>query len=385
MAYPLPRTPPRAAPSGRPRLAVSEYGGFAELSDSAAHLFDAAGETSFCLTRAWFERFAARFIEPGERLSLLTAAARPEADVLRALVIGRHRDRDRLAYGGRSFTSLDNLYSLAYGPLTDPSCAPKAVLGPLIAELRGRSPAYDLLRFQPLDPRHAGFAALWDCLRESGYAVQAYSQFETWFEPSAGLDFAGYLAARPAALHNTIRRKRRGLERAGRLACRVMDGEPGLDRAIADYERVYGAGWKAPEPEAAAAFIRDLVRVLAGAGALRLGILELDGAPIAAQIWILWHGVATVYKLAHDQRLDRHSPGTVLTALMIEQLLDRDHAGELNFGPGADPYKRAWAGRMREMQGILAFNRTTLRGRLGIARHIWGRGLKRALTRTGCF
>jgi CelD/BcsL family acetyltransferase involved in cellulose biosynthesis len=88
--------------------------------------------------------------------------------------------------------------------------------------------------------------------------------------------------------------------------------------------------------------------------------------------------VATVYKLAHDQRLGHHSPGTVLTALMIEQLLDRDHAGEINLGPGADPYKRAWASRMREMQGILAFNRTTLRGRLGIARHIWGRGLKRA-------
>ncbi len=88
--------------------------------------------------------------------------------------------------------------------------------------------------------------------------------------------------------------------------------------------------------------------------------------------------MATVYKLAHDQRLNRHSPGTVLTALMIERLLDHDRAREINFGPGDDPYKRAWVSRMREMQGILAFNRTTLRGRLGIARHIWGRALKRA-------
>ncbi len=384
MAHPLPRTPP-PAPSGQAQPAVREYGSLAELPGGATELFDAAGETSFCLTRAWFELFAARFIEPGERLSLLAAEGGADAGKPSALLIGRHRDRDGLAYGGRSFTSLDNHYTLAYAPLLDPSRAPRAILAPLIAELRGRVPAYDVLRFQPLDPRHPGFEALWDCLRESGYAVQSYRQFETWYEATAGVEFADYLEARPAILRHTIRRKRNGLERSGELRFRLIAGEPGLDRAIADYVRVYGAGWKAPEPEAAAAFIRDLVRALAAAGALRLGILELDGAPIAAQIWILWHRAATLYKLAHDRRHDRHSPGTVLTALTIERLLDRDHATEIDFGPGADPYKRAWASQMRGMHGILAFHRGTLRGRLGIARHIWGRATKRALKRAAGF
>ena len=385
MAHPLPRTPPRAAQNGQARLEVCEYGGFADLPADVIALFDAAGETSFCLTRAWFERFAARFLEPGERLSLLAIEGGADDGKPGALMVGRHRDRDRLAYGGRSFTSLDNLYSLAYAPLFDPSCAPTAVLAPLITELRGRSPAYDLLRFQPLDPRHPGFEALRVCLRESGYTVQTYRQFDVWYEATAGLEFADYLKARPAILRNTIRRKRRSLERAGQLRFRLITGAPGLDGAIADYERVYGAGWKAPEPEAAAAFIRDLVRALAAAGARRLGTLELDGAPIAAQIWILWHGVATLYKLAHDQSLGRYSPGTVLTAMMIERLLDRDRAREIDFGPGDDPYKRAWTSRMREMQGILAFNRMTLRGRLGIARHIWARAAKRALKRAAGF
>ena len=385
MTHPLPRTPPRAAPNERACVAVREYSGFVDLPADTAGLFDAATGSSFCLTRAWFEHFATRFIEPGERLSLLTAEGGAGTAKPGALVIGRHRDRDSLAYGGRSFTSLDNLYSLEYAPLLDPALAPKTALAPLIAALRHRSPAYDLLRFQPLDPRRQGFAVLWDCLGESGYAVQAYRQFETWREATAGVGFADYLEARPAMLRSTIQRKRRGLERAGRLEFRLIDGEPGLPRAIADYERVYSAGWKAPESDAAAAFIRDLVRALAGAGALRLAILELDGAPIAAQIWMLWHGVATLYKLAHDQGHDRHSPGTVLTALTIERLLDHDHATELNFGPGGDRYKRAWAGQMREMQGILAFNRDTLRGRLGIARHIWGRAAKRALMRAGGF
>ncbi len=80
-------------------------------------------------------------------------------------------------------------------------------------------------------------------------------------------------------------------------------------------------------------------------------------------------------------KLIANEPGMVLTALTIEQLLDRDWASEINSGPGADPYKRSWAGQMCEMQGILAFNRGSWRGRPGIARHIWARGVKRALKR----
>ncbi len=91
MAYPLPRTPPRAAPSGQARLAIREYGSFAELPGAATALFDAAGETSFCLTRAWFEHFATCFIEPGERLSLLAAEGGADAGKPGALLIGRLR------------------------------------------------------------------------------------------------------------------------------------------------------------------------------------------------------------------------------------------------------------------------------------------------------
>lgn len=377
MTRPLRRMLPAQPGPGPNRLEAREYETLADVPQSVGGLFETAGTTSVCLTRDWFEMFTAHNMLPGERLRLLATQPEGSPDNVWAFLLGRHRDRDRLAYGGRTFTSLDDYYTLLYAPLLDPVREPVAALDPLIARLCSEAPPYDVVRFQPLDPRDPTFDALRTCLRHHGFAVQTYRQFGVWYEPIEGIGFDLYLAERPLILRNTIERKRRSLERRGSVEFRLGTGGHALETAIADYERVYAASWKAPEPNAV--FIRDLVRRLAAADALRLSFLLLDGALIAAQIWIRWGDTATLYKLAHDQCLDQHSPGTLLTAWTIERLLEEDHVREINFGPGDDPYKRLWASQSREMWGILAFNPATLRGRLGTVRHIWGRGLKQGM------
>ena len=67
-------------------------------------------------------------------------------------------------------------------------------------------------------------------------------------------------------------------------------------------------------------------------------------------------GTATVLKLAHDEAARARSPGTVLTALMIRALLERDGVAELDFGRGDDAYKSLWAGRRRQRIGVLLVN-----------------------------
>jgi CelD/BcsL family acetyltransferase involved in cellulose biosynthesis len=99
------------------------------------------------------------------------------------------------------------------------------------------------------------------------------------------------------------------------------------------------------------------MRVAAGLGLLRLGVLRAraDGAPLAAQYWILDRGGqrATVLKLAHVETQRAASPGTVLTALMIRELVREDGVSELDFGRGDDAYKRLWAGQRRQRIGVL--------------------------------
>ncbi len=357
-----------------PRMKVCTYSSFEALPMVYDGLFEQGGRESFCLTRPWFENLAANILGPDARLRLVGAeTGGPDPRAL-ALMVGRHRDQDPSAGGARTFTSLSNCYSMVFAPLVAAGADPAQVLGMLAQAIRDTRPRYDALRFQPLDRASPLFGALQDALRAAGLVVQPYFHCGIWYEPTAGMTSAEYLARRPADLRNMIRRK--GGKLAGRGArLEVITNTGDLERGLADYESVYGRSWKDPEP--GPRVIRDLARACAARGVLRLGILHLDGAPIAAQIWIVWEGKATLYKLAHDRRHDRLSPGTVLTMHMIERVIDVDRAAEVDFGVGDDPYKRRWASARRERWGLMAFEPRTVRGKIGILRHVVGRKVKR--------
>src|ERR1043165_7748195 len=128
------------------------------------------------------------------------------------------------------------------------------------------------------------------------------------------MDFEAYWAARPAQLRNTA--KRRG--KSAGLEIEIYDGFDA--RAWADYEAVYRASWK-PE-EGSFPFLRALAEQEGAAGTLRLGIARKDGRPVAAQLWLVENGRATIHKLAYDEGAKTLSPGTVLSLAMFRSAID---------------------------------------------------------------
>jgi CelD/BcsL family acetyltransferase involved in cellulose biosynthesis len=92
---------------------------------------------------------------------------------------------------------------------------------------------------------------------------------------------------------------------------------------------------------------------------LRLGVLTrvADGAPVAAQYWILDQGGAhaTVPKLFHLESERAASPGTVLTAMMVHHLIADEGVRTLDFGRGDDAYKAHWVSdRVQKIGLVLA-------------------------------
>jgi CelD/BcsL family acetyltransferase involved in cellulose biosynthesis len=113
-----------------------------------------------------------------------------------------------------------------------------------------------------------------------------------------------------------------------------------------------------------------LLDSLAHEGAVRLGFLLIGGETAAAQIWLVWGGRATIFKLAHHPRFLGLSPGTILTHRMFNHLLPRDRITVVDFGRGNDRYKRDWLSNCVLRGGVIACNPGNLKGLCHIATNI---------------
>ena len=162
-----------------------------------------------------------------------------------------------------------------------------------------------------------------------------------------------------------IRRLDRKFEETSNLRFELTAGPDGLHKAIEDYETVYSRSWKVPEKYPA--FIPALIRCMAELGSLRLGLLYLDDPPVAAQIWLVSGGRATIYKIAYDQDYKKLGVGSMLALRMFRHVIDIDKVKEIDYGSGDDPYKKTWLSSRRERWSLEAFNSRTAWGLFGAA------------------
>lgn len=213
-------------------------------------------------------------------------------------------------------------------------------------------------------------------LRAAGYLASAHFAFGNWFLPSRDLRFAAYFAARPAALRNTIARARRRLDKAGEWCIRIhCEPSEETNAAIDAFESIYRNSWK--PAESYPGFVREMCRWAADRRMLRLGVLSRANRPVASQIWLLDNGTASIFKLAYEPDAAKFSPGSVLTAALMEHALDVDLANEIDYLSGDDAYKKDWMTHRRVRHGLVAFEPRSTRGLLAAARHFGGRALHR--------
>ncbi len=258
---------------------------------------------------------------------------------------------------------LTSPYSLEFRPILR---EPTKLAQHLVRHVRG------VVRLDALDPADPSITAFERAATEVGLAIHRFSHFSNWFMPVQG-DFASWLASRPGALRNTIKRRIKAAA-ALELRCfglRFAPTEPNsqpidLDQAVVQFEAVYAASWKPPEP-----FARvnaQIMRGLASAHVLRVGILADQAGPIAAQYWAVSGRRAYLLKLAYIKTAAARSPGTVLTALMIKSILSTETIDHLDFGRGEDRYKRDWVSQQQPRVGLLLINKRSASGVAMLAR-----------------
>lgn len=274
--------------------------------------------------------------------------------------------------GKKSLRGLSNYYASLFGPLGDQSVAGPALCDAIAGWIRRQGQRWPIIDFSPLDTAQPFYHNMQSALSGQGYSTDSYFCFGNWFHETGGQNFEQYVAGRPSALRNTIRRNARKAEKSGEtdiaIHCRPGDA---LETAIRQFHDIYRRSWKPPESHPD--FITEFCRLAAHRGWLRLGMLTYRREPIAAQIWFTHAGKANIFKLAHVEGHNPFSAGTLLTHQLMRQAIDIDHVSEIDYLTGDDSYKSNWMSKRRERRGLIAFNLRTMHGLAAYARHQMGK------------
>lgn len=287
-----------------------------------------------------------------------------EQDELLALLPVRHADHGEVLSLGNFYTSLYQPY-FAAGLTVDS-------LASLLEFIRGSSGTVSAMRFAPMDVDGYCYKLLLAASRRSGLISFPFFCFGNWYLPVT-TTWSPYFVGRASQIKNSVKRKSKDFQQAGGIL-EIISGAERLDFGIQAYESVYLSSWKVPEPFPK--FTPSLIRMLANNGWLRLGVASLNGHAIAAQIWIIAHGRASIFKLAYHEDFKRYSAGTLLTAKLMEHAIDIDQVREVDYLIGDDPYKASWMTHRRERWGIISYNSRSVHGAIGAVREYLGRLVK---------
>ena len=340
------------------------------LPEDSCRLWRGRVAESFFLSRGWFDSLIAAGLDAGDVVAL--GALQSEEGRVLALLPARFAGGGSRILPTRRLRSLTGIYACLFRPILASDADASETARSLGRHLGASLASSDIIQLDALDAAWPELEAFEAGLKEAGFASARYDHFGNWSEAIGGRSFEQYLAAREGYIREIVRRRRRALEKQG-ARYEVLSAIEGIDQGIAAYEAVYARSWKQPEPHPM--FHEHLIRSASREGVLRLGFCHVGDRPIAVQLWIVWQGRATVLKLAHDQELDRLSPGSVLLAHMIRHVIEKDAAREIDFGRGDDPYKRHWAVQRHQRIGLIAANPRSLVGLGVLARQLAGRWL----------
>ena len=255
------------------------YTDWEQLPNSADMLFACSEKNSLFFSRRWYENLAANALDDDQYLLLACVVDRD--GVLAILPL--------LTHGSGDWHSLSSYYTSLY-TLSSSHTNQQAILD-CMAEGLGRL-AFRSLRLEPVAQDDSTLDKLQRAMKARGFESHRYFRFINWSHRLQGQSFAQYLAERPSRVRNTISRKRRKLQREHGYEIRLYTGND-LEKAVADFNAIYKASWKAGERFAG--FVPALVNTMARPGWLRLAILYIDGQPAAGQIWFVAHGKASIF------------------------------------------------------------------------------------------
>jgi len=178
------------------------------------------------------------------------------------------------------------------------------------------------------------------------------------FVELAGLSWDDYLAGRSRQLRSQLGRKLRRLRREHEVRFRRTRRPEEVATDLGILFELHDARW-AERPSSSSlgdpairAFHLDFATAALDRGWLRLFVMEVDEAPVAALYGWLVGGRWSYYQAGFDPAWSRHSPGMLLLAETIREAI-AEGASEYDMLRGDEAFKRRFATSSRTVCTIL--------------------------------
>jgi CelD/BcsL family acetyltransferase involved in cellulose biosynthesis len=178
------------------------------------------------------------------------------------------------------------------------------------------------------------------------------------FVELAGIGWDEYLAARSRQLRSQLGRKLRSLRREHDVRFRRTQSSEEVPDDLATLFRLHDARWTKRSSSSALAdptirqFHHEFARAAFDRGWLRLLVMEVDGAPLAALYGWLIGGRWSYYQAGFDPAWSRYSPGFLLLAETIRAAIE-EGASEYDMLLGDEAFKRRFATSSRTVRTVL--------------------------------
>lgn len=340
---------------------------FCDLPVSLVNAIDEANG-GFFMSFKWFSNFVDAVVKPMKTEAFIVYEDSTEPKILLPVMYLE-------AQSLRVIKCLSNYYSPIFSVVNSEKLQSQLQLVNFFVNIKSRLPIWDVIELRPLTDIECSF--LINQLKTAGIPAIGFFCFGNWFLDVNSQSFNDYFSKLPSQLKSTILRKSKKFYSIDGARLEIVTNEQGLTEGLASYEAVYNASWKISEPYPE--FMPGLIKVAESIGGLRLGLAYLDGKAIAAQFWIVADNTAYIFKLAYDDDYKKYSIGTILTAKMMEYVIDVDKVDIVDYLCGDEDYKKDWMSNRRERWGVMGFNTSTKNGCIAYVKERAKSHLKRIL------
>jgi CelD/BcsL family acetyltransferase involved in cellulose biosynthesis len=220
----------------------------------------------------------------------------------------------------------------------------------LLDDLRSRG--ISRLNLRPLRPNSTVLTYLMGIAKDRKYEVSCEVE-DISLELDLPPTWQEYLRTLTQKQRHEVRRKLRRLWEAGDVNYRMIEDSESVSKSIAIFLRLFRESRQDKAIFLTArmeSFFTSLMKAMAQAGLLRLGILELNALPVAAVMCFDYNNSVFLYNNGYDPKYSFLSVGLISKVLCIKDSVERGR-GKFDFLKGAEEYKHRLGGKEITLYG----------------------------------